>query len=214
MSLTVLEVPFVRPGLRVWAKQKERGTYEDEAAALDAVRRLAETVDPDLLVLAWPGSFPGLWLPVAEGQHLVTWASFAWPSARRRGIPRVKRKDDRLLCGWGSCGGALATADGEGRIRPVEALVYGAERNGLPTWVVRGQARRFRTHPRIDDPLRARQRRAMGVGPHVDSRARNFISAGIDEDVILLECPSCVPKLGGPAVSLLITRLDSGVDRH
>lgn len=201
MSLTVLEVPFARPGLRAWDKQKELGTYEDEAAVLDAVRRLAETTDSDLLVLAWPGSLPGAWVPIAEGKHLVAWANL-------RGMPRVKRKDDRLLCGWASCGGTLASLGGS-RVQPVATLVQGGERGGLPTWVVRGQARRS-AHAETVDSLRGRQRRAMAVGPHVESRAHNFVHGySSDDDIIVLECPSCVPKLGHPARSLLVTQLDA-----
>jgi hypothetical protein len=196
VSLTVLEVPFVRPGLRAWAKQTERGTCEDEAAVLGAVRRLAETIDTDLLVLAWPASLPGMWNVIAEGRHLVTWASL-------RGMPRVKRKNSRLLCGWASCGGTLASLGSSG-IQPVETLTRGEERDGLPTWVVRGRARRF-AHAGPDNALRGRQRRAMSVGPHVESRAANYV----DDDIVILECPNCVPKLGRPARSLLVTRLDA-----
>jgi hypothetical protein len=98
------------------------------------------------------------------------------------------------------------------RIYPVETLVRAwqdREREGLPTWVVRGQARRLRTHPRIAEPLRARQRRAMESAAEVISREANFIDPYLDA-VALLECPRCVPGRGKPAVSLVVTGLLSG----
>ncbi len=205
MTFALLSVPYTRLPARDWSTVEVLEEHPEVEGALIAALRLSAGIDPDLLVLGSRGSTRGMWAPVAEGRHLVAWARL-----EGLGTPRVRwdKSGERLLCGWSTCGGTLAHLV-RGDAYLVETLVRARpqdQRDGLPTWRVRGTARRSRTRPTLDVPIRGRQQRAMATGPAPQGIVANFVHSH-EAEVVLVECSECSPAVGRPRVSILVPRL-------